>query len=106
VRFSVSDEVTRDWSKVHNEEVSGLCPSPDFVPVIKSRRMRWAGHVARVGERRRVDRVLGGKPEGNRPLGRTRCKWDNNIKIDLLEVELGASTGLIWLSTVTDGGHL
>jgi len=57
--------------------------------VIKSRRMRWAGHVARMGERRGVYRVLVGKPEGKRPLGRPRCRWEGNIKMDLLEVGCG-----------------
>jgi len=100
------DEVTRDWRKVHNEELGDLWSSPTFVRVNKSRRMRWARHVARLGERRCIDRVLVGKTEGKRPLGRIKCKGDNNIKMDLLEVNWGASTGLIWLSTGTGGGHL
>jgi hypothetical protein len=78
------DEVTREWSKIHNEELSDLCSSPNFVRVIKSRRMTWAGHVARMGGRRGVYRVLMGKPEGKRALGRTKCKLDNSIKMDLL----------------------
>ena len=63
--------------------------SPNIVPVIKSRRMRWAGNVARMGEGRGLYRVLVGKPEGNRPLGRPRRRWEENIKIDLLEMECG-----------------
>jgi len=66
------DDVTREWRKLHNEELNDLCSSPNIVPVINSRRMRWAGHVARMGERKGVYRVLVGKPEGKRPLGRPR----------------------------------
>ena len=70
-----------------------------IVRVIKSRRMRCTGHVARMGERRVVYRVLVGKPEGKRPLGRPRHRWEYNIKLDLQEVGLGAWTGSIWLRT-------
>ena len=66
------DEVTGDWRRLHNEEINVLYSSPNIVRVIKSRRMRWAGHVARMGEERAVYRVLVGKPEGKRPLGRSR----------------------------------
>ena len=66
------DEVTGEWRKLHNEELKGLYSSPNIVRVIKSRRMRWAEHVARMGEGREVYRVLVGKPEGKRPLGRPR----------------------------------
>jgi hypothetical protein len=65
-------EVTGDWRRLHNEELNDLCSSPNIVRVIKSRRMRWAGHVARMGEERGLYRVLVGKPEGKRPLGRPR----------------------------------
>jgi hypothetical protein len=64
------DEVTGEWSKLHNEELHNLYSSPDIIGQIKSRRMRWAGHVARMGEERNVYKVLAGKPEGKRPLGR------------------------------------
>jgi hypothetical protein len=67
---STSDEVTGEWRKLHNEELNDLNSLPNIVRVVKSRRMRWAGHVARMGEERGVDRVLVGKPEGKRPLGR------------------------------------
>ena len=80
------DEVTGEWRKLHNEELNDLYSSPNIVPVLKSRRMRRAGHVARMGERRDVYRVLVGKPEGKRPLGRPRCRWEDNIKTDLEEV--------------------
>ena len=68
-------EVTGDWRKLHNEELNDLYSSPTIVRVIKSRRMRWEGHVARMGERRGVNRVLVGKPEGKRLLGRLRRRW-------------------------------
>jgi len=80
------DEVTGEWRKLHNEELNDLYSLPNNVRVVKSRRMRWAGHVARVGEDRRVHRVLAGKPEGKRPLGRPRHRWEDNIKMDLQEV--------------------
>jgi len=80
------DEVTGDWRKLHNEELNDLYCSPNIVRVIKSRRMRWAWHVARLGERRDVYRVLVGKPEGKRTLGRPRRRWEDNIKMDLQEV--------------------
>ena len=68
------DEVMGEWRRLHNEELNDLYSSPNTVQVIKSRRMRWAGHVARMGEDRGVYRVLVGKPEGRRLLGRPRCK--------------------------------
>ena len=74
---------------MHNEELNGLYSSPIIVRVIKSRRMRWAGHVARMGEGRRAYRVLVGKPEGKRPLGRPRHRWVDNIRMDLQKVGCG-----------------
>ena len=74
--------------------------------VVKSRRMRWAGHVAHMGEDRGVHRVLMGKPEGKRPLGRQRRRWEDNIKMDLQEVEGVVGTGWSWLRIGTDGGQL
>jgi hypothetical protein len=71
------------WRKLHNDKLHSLYSSRNIVRVMKSRRMRWAGHVARMGERRAVYRVLVGRPEGKRPLGRPRCRWEDNIKIDL-----------------------
>ena len=79
-------EVTGEWRKLHNEEPNDLYSSPNIVRVIKSRRMRWAGHVACMGKRRGVYRVLVGKPEGKRPLGRPRRRWENTIEMDLQEV--------------------
>ena len=69
------DEVTGEWRKLHNKELSDLYSLANIVRVVKSRRMRWAGHVARMGQGRRVHRVLVGKPEGKRPLGRPRRRW-------------------------------
>jgi len=80
------DEVTGEWRKLHNEELNDLYSSPNIVRVIKSRRMRWTWHVARMGEERGVYRVLVGKPEGKRPLGRPRRRWADNIRTDLQEV--------------------
>jgi hypothetical protein len=77
------DEVIGVWRKLHNEELHDLYSSPTILRVIKSRRMRWAGHVARIGEGRGVYRVMVGKPEGKRPLGRHRRRWEDNIKMDL-----------------------
>ena len=74
---------------MHNEGLNDLYPSPNIVRVIKSRRMRWAGHVARMSEERRVYRILLGKPKGRRPLGRPRRRWVDNIRMDLLEVGCG-----------------
>ena len=76
------DEVTVEWRKLLNEELIYLYFSPNIVRVIKSRRMRWAGHVARMGQRRDVYRVLVGKPEGKGQLGRSRRRWEDNIKMD------------------------
>jgi hypothetical protein len=80
------DEVTGEWRKLHNEELNDLYSLPNIVRVVKSKRMRWAGHVARMGEDRGVHRVLVGKPEEKRPLGRQRRRWEDNIKLDLHEV--------------------
>jgi hypothetical protein len=80
-----------------------LYSSPSIIRVIKSRRLRWAGHVARMGERRGAYRALVGKREGRRPLGRTRRRWEDNIKMDLREVGWGAWTGSIWLRIGTGG---
>jgi len=80
------DEVTGDWRRLHNEELNDLYSLLNIVQVIKSRRMRWAGYVALMGEERGVCRVLVGKPEGKRPLGRRRRRWVDNIMLDLQEV--------------------
>jgi hypothetical protein len=83
------DEVIREWRKLRDEEMNNLYSSPNIFRVIKPRRMRWAGHVARMGEGRGVYRVMVGKTEGRRSLGRPRRRWENNIRMDLREVGCG-----------------
>jgi len=96
------DEVTEEWRKLHNEELKDLYSLPNIVRVVKSRRMKWAGHVARMGEGRGVHRVLVGKPEGKRPMGRPRHRWkdrwEDNIKMDLREVGVGED----WMELAQD----
>ena len=82
-----TDEVTGEWERLHNEELHGLHSSPNIIQVIKSRRMRWVGHVARMGNRRSAYRFLVGRPDEKRSLGRPTHRWEDNIKIDLEEVE-------------------
>ena len=91
-------EVTGEWKKLHNDELSDLY-SPNVVRVVKSRRMRWEWQVARMGEGRGVHRVLVGKPEGKRPLGRPRHRWEDNIKMDLQEVGGGCGD---WMELAQD----
>jgi hypothetical protein len=78
------DGMTGGWRKLHNEELRDLYSSPSIIKIIKPRRMKWAGHVTRMGEKRNAYRLLVGKPEGKRPLERPRHRWVNNIKMDLL----------------------
>jgi len=99
-------EVTWEWRKLHNDKLNDLYSSPSIVWVIKSRRMRWAAYVAHMRERIGVYRVLVGKPEGKRPLGRPRSRWEYNIKMDLQEVGCEAWTGSMWLRIGKGGGHL
>jgi hypothetical protein len=93
------DEVTGEWRKLHKEELRDLYCSPSIIRIIKSRRMRWMGHVARMGEKRNAYRLLVGKPEGKRPLGRPRRRWVDNIRMDLGEVGWG---GVDWIGLTTD----
>jgi hypothetical protein len=83
------DKVTGEWRRLHNEELDDLYSSPIIIRVTKSRRMWWAGHVARMGEGRGAHRILVGRPEGRRPLGRPWRRWEDNIKMDLQEVGWG-----------------
>jgi hypothetical protein len=92
--------------ELHNEELNDLYSLPNIVRVVKSRRNRWAGHVARVGEKRGVHKVLVGKSVGKRPLGRHRHRWKDNIKMDLQEVGEVMETGWSWLRIGTGGVHL
>jgi hypothetical protein len=85
------DDVTREWRQLHNVELNDLYSSSRIIHVIKSRRIRRALHVVRMGEKRGVYRVLVGKPEGKRPLGRLRRRWEDNIKMDLQEVGCGCT---------------
>jgi hypothetical protein len=87
------DEVTGDWRKLHTEELNGLYSLPNIVRVVKSRRMRWVGHVARMGEGRAVHRVLVGRPEGKRPLGRPRRRWKIILGWIFGRWERGVGTG-------------
>jgi hypothetical protein len=83
--FGPKREEDGSWRKLHNDELHSLYSSPNIVRVIKSRKTRWAGHVARMTEGRGVYRVLVGRPEGKRPVGRPRRRWEDNIKMDLRE---------------------
>jgi hypothetical protein len=93
------DGVTGGWRKLDNEELHNLYSSPSIIRIIKSRRMRWAGHVTRMGENRNVYSLLAGKPEGKRPLGRPRCRWIDNIKMDPLEIVLSV---VDWIGLAQD----
>jgi len=100
------DEVTGEWRKLHNEDLNDLYSSPNIIRVIKSRRMRLAGHVARMGERRGVYRGFVAKSEEKGPLGRPRHRWADNIQMDLQEVGCGGWTGSGWFRIGTGGCHL
>jgi hypothetical protein len=93
------DEVTEEWRNLHNGELHNLYSSPDIIGQIKSRRMSWAGHVARMEEGRHVYRVLVGRPEGKRPLERPRRRWEDGIKMDLREIGWG---GVEWIHLAQD----
>ena len=99
------DEVTGEWRKLHKEELMDLHSLPNIVRVVKSRRMRCAWHVARMGEGRGVHRVLMVKPEGKRLVGSPRRRWEDNIKMDLREVG-GGGDWVSWLRIGTGGGYL
>jgi hypothetical protein len=100
------DEVTGEWRKLHTEEFHSLYSSSDIIRQVKSRRMRWAWHVARMGEERKMYKVLVGKLEGKRPLGRPRRRWEDGIRMDLREIGLEVWIGFDWLRTGTGGGLL
>jgi hypothetical protein len=96
------DEVRGEWEKLHNREIHNLYSLPDVIRQIKSRRMRWVGHVARMGEGRNVYRGLVGKPEGKRPLERPRRRWEEGIKMDLREIGWGS---VEWIHLAQDRDH-
>jgi hypothetical protein len=93
------DEVTGEWRRLHNEEFNDLYSSPNIIRVIKSRRMRWVGHVACMGAGRGAYRILVGRPEGRRPLGRPRHRWEDDTKMDLQKVGWG---GMDWIDMAQD----
>jgi hypothetical protein len=100
------DEVTGEWRKLHNEELHNLYPFPDIIRQVKSRRMRWAAHVARMGEERKACNVLVGKPEGKRPLGRPRRMWEDGIRMILGRLAWWVWIGFDCLRTRAGGGLL
>jgi hypothetical protein len=93
------DEVTGGWRKLHNEKLHDLYSSPSIIRIMKSRRIRWAGHIARMGEKRNAYRLLVGKPEGKRPIGSPRRRWANDIKMDHLEIHWGS---VDWIGLAED----
>jgi hypothetical protein len=93
------DEVMGEWRKLHSEELHNLYSSPDIIRQMKSRSFRLAGHVARMEEGRKACRVLVGKAEGNRPLGRPRCRWEDGIRVALREIDWG---GVEWIRLAQD----
>jgi hypothetical protein len=97
--FGPKREEDGSWRKLHNDELHDMYSSLNIVRVIKSRRMRWAGHVARMGKGRDAYRVLVGRPEGKRPLGRPRRRWEDNIKMDLREIGID---GANWIQLAQD----
>jgi hypothetical protein len=100
------DEATGEWRRLHNEEFSDLYSSPNIIRAIKSRRMKWAGHVAHMGQKTGAYRILVGTPEGRQPLGRTRRRWEDNIKMYLQEVGWRTWIVFSWLRICTSGGLL
>jgi hypothetical protein len=93
------DEVPGEWRRLHNEELHILYSSPNIIRQTKSGRMRWVGHMARMGEETNVYRVLMGKPEGKRPLGRPRHRWEDGIRMDLREIGWGS---VDWIQLAQD----
>jgi hypothetical protein len=96
---SKREGVTGGWRKLRNEELHNLYSSPSIIRIINSRRKRWAGHVARMGEKMNVYKLLVGNPKGKRPLGRPRRRWIDNIKMGLLEIGL---SGVDWIGLAQD----
>jgi hypothetical protein len=99
---SKRDRVTREWRELHNEELNDLYTSLNIFRFIRSRRMRWVGHVVRMGEKSGLYRILLWKPEGKRPRGRSKLRWEDNTKMDLQEVDCG---GIDWIELAQDGGR-
>jgi hypothetical protein len=97
------DEVTGDWRKLHSEELYNLYSSPNIIRQLKSRRMRWVGHVACMEEEGKVYKVVVGKPEGKGPLGRSRCKWEDGNRLDLTKIGLRVGWGGYRVESVGSG---
>jgi hypothetical protein len=104
--FGPKKEEDGSWRKLHNDELHSLYSSPNIVMVIKSRRMRWAGHVAGMEEGRGVYRVLVGRSEGKRPLGRPRRRWEDNIKMELREIGIDGANWIRLAQDTASGGFL
>jgi hypothetical protein len=100
------DEVTGNWRKLHKDGLHNLYSSTNIITLMKTRRKSWAGHVARMGETRNAYRILMGKPEGRRPLGRPRRGWVDNIKIDLRKIDWMVWSESVWFGIGTSGGLL
>jgi hypothetical protein len=101
--LDLKERKTGSWRKLHNDELRNLYSSPKTVRVIKSRRMRWTGHVVHMGEERGVYSILFGRPEGKRPLGRPRRRLEDNIKLDLGREGSMGRTGFGWLRIESSG---
>jgi hypothetical protein len=93
------DELPGDWRRLHNDEFNNLYSSPNIIRMMTSRRMRWAGYVARIRDKRNAYRILAGKLEGKRPLERPRCRWMDNIKMDVREI---GWDGVDWIELAQD----
>ena len=100
--FGPKRDENGEWRRLHNEELHSLYRSPNIVRLIKSRRLRWAGHVARMEESRSALKILTGKPTGKRPLGRPRCRWEDNIRMDLEEIGFNARN---WVDSAQDRNY-
>jgi hypothetical protein len=100
------DEGTGEWIKLHNEELRNLHSTPNIIRVFKSGRMRWVGHVMHMGGIRNAYRFLVCRPERRRTIGSPRCRWEDNIKVDLREIGFGVWIGFMWLRRGTGGGLL
>jgi hypothetical protein len=100
------DKVTEGWRKLRNKELHSLYSSSDIIRMVKSRRMRWAGHAVHMGQMKNAYKIMVGKSKGKRPLKRPRCRWEDNIKMNIKEIGLRAWIGFMWLRIGTGSGFL